>query len=141
MQFETRAMKITVRPDDIIELNTKESWNQPDTVEIALENIEMLKKAVEHGGRAMLSYMPGTYVEKDVLECYKQADIGHVASALLTKSFGSRIVGNLFLKLIGTKSGGKQPVVTKIFSKREEAEQWLLQKIKEHKIKEQKANV
>ncbi len=139
MKLETRALSITVRPDEIIELNTKENWNQPDTVEIALENIAMLKKAVQNGGRAMLSHMPGTYVEKDVLECYKQADIGHVASALLSNSFGSRIVGNLFLKLIGTKTGGNAPVATKIFAKREEAEKWLLQQIKEDKIKQIKA--
>ncbi len=125
MELETRALKITVRPDKIIELNTKESWNQPDTVEIALENIAMLKKAVEGGGRAMLSYMPGTYVEKEVLECYKNADIGHVASALLTTSFGSRIVGNLFLKVMGTGDAA----ATKIFAKREDAEKWLIQQI------------
>lgn len=127
MELETRALKITVREDKIIELNTKESWNQPDTVEVALENIEMLKKAVESGGRAMLSYMPGTYVEKEVLECYKKAEIGHVASALLTTSFGSRIVGNLFLKVIG--SGDAVP--TKIFTKKEDAEKWLIKRIDE----------
>lgn len=125
MELETRALRITVREDKIIELNTKESWNQPDTVEVALENIEMLKKAVEGGGRAMLSYMPGTYVEKEVLECYKKANIGHVASALLTTSFGSRIVGNLFLKVIGTGDA----VATKIFSKKEDAEKWLIKQI------------
>lgn len=127
MELETRALKITVREDKIIELNTKESWNQPDTVEVALENIAMLKKAVDSGGRAMLSYMPGTYVEKEVLECYKKADIGHVASALLTTSFGSRIVGNLFLKVIG--SGDAVP--TKIFTKKEDAEKWLISRIAE----------
>lgn len=129
MELETRALKITVRTDDIIELNTKESWNQPDTVEIAMENIEMLKKAVQNGGRSMLSYMPGTYVEKEVLECYKKADIGHVASALITTSFGSRIVGNLFLKVINNTSGKAVP--TKIFAKKEDAEQWLHQKMAE----------
>lgn len=129
MELETRALRITVRPDKIIELNTKESWNQPDTVEIALENIEMLKKAVEMGGRSMLSYMPGNYIEKEVLECYKKAKIGHIASALLTKSFGSRIIGNLFLKVIGSSSGESVP--TKIFTKYEDAEKWLIQKMEE----------
>lgn len=125
MELETRAVTIKVRPDGIIELRVKDSWIEPDTVEVALENIEMLKKAVEAGGRAILSYSPSTYMEKDVLECYKKAKIGHVASALLISSFGARIVGNIYLKL----SGSNNSVATKIFTNKEMAEKWLIKQI------------
>lgn len=125
MELDTRAITIKVRPDRIIELRVKESWTDPDTVEVALENIEMLTKAVEAGGRGILSYSPNTYMEKDVLECYKKAKIGHVASAILVTSFAGKIVGNLFLKIVGSGSS----VVTKIFTKQENAERWLLQQI------------
>lgn len=130
MEFKTRALTIIVRPNGIVELLNNEDWNDPDTVEVAQENIAMLKKAVNGKARAMLSHMPSTYMSKEVLECYENSDIGEVASALLTTSFGSRIVGNLFLKLTGKSSvrvGNKAPV--RIFTKKEEAEEWLLEQI------------
>lgn len=131
MELETRALKIVVRPDNIIELTTKPDWNQPDTVEVALENIEMLKKAVDGQPRAMLSYVPSTYMSKEVLECYEKAEVGQIASALITTSFGAKIVGNLFIKVGGALSGGKNKAPTKLFSNREDAEKWLLERIAE----------
>ena len=131
MQFKTRALTIIVRPNGIVELLNNEDWNDPDTVEVAQENIAMMTKAVNGKARAMLSHMPSTYMSKEVLQCYEKSEIGEVASALLTTSFGSKIVGNLFLKLTGKSStrgaSGKAPV--KIFKKKEEAEAWLLEQI------------
>jgi hypothetical protein len=131
MEFKTRALTIVVQPSGIVELLNNENWNDPDTVEVAQENIAMLTKAVNGKVRAMLSHMPSTYISKEVLECYENAEIGEVASALLTTSFGSRIVGNLFLKLTGKSStriaNGKAPI--KIFGKKEDAEEWLLEQI------------
>lgn len=129
MELETRALKIVVRPDNIVELITKSDWNQPDTVEVALENIEMLKKAVDGKPRAMLSYTPSTYMSKEVLECYEKAEIGQVASALITTSFGAKIVGNLFIKITGMSNKNSAP--TKLFSTKEDAEKWLLERIAE----------
>ncbi|WMX12897.1 MULTISPECIES: hypothetical protein [unclassified Aureispira] len=134
MKLTTRALTIIVRPDGIVEILNNENWNDADTIEIAQENIAMLKKAVDGQPRAMLSHMPSTYMSKEVLECYENAEIGEIASALLTTSFGSKVVGNLFLKLTGkaaTKSvEGKAPV--KIFTKKEDAEAWLLEQIANH---------
>jgi len=131
MQFKTRALTIIVRPNGIVELLNNEDWNDPDTVDVAQENIAMLTKAVDGKPRAMLSHMPSTYMSKEVLQCYENSEIGEVASALLTTSFGSRVVGNLFLKLTGKSSArgenGKAPV--KIFTKKEDAEVWLLEQI------------
>ena len=131
MEFKTRALTIVVQPSGIVELLNNENWNDPDTIEVAQENIAMLTKAVNGKARAMLSHMPSTYISKEVLECYENAEIGEVASALLTTSFGSRIVGNLFLKLTGKSSArianGKAPI--KIFGKKEDAEVWLLEQI------------
>ncbi|MBL4648414.1 MAG: hypothetical protein JKY03_01690 [Aureispira sp.] len=136
MEFKTRALTIVVRPDGIIELLNNKNWDKPDTVEVAQENIVMLKKAVDGKFRGMLSHMPSTYMSKEVLNCYKNAEIGEVASALLTTSFGSKIVGNLFLKLTGKSStretDGKAPV--RIFSKKEDAEAWLLEQITKYSV-------
>lgn len=131
-EYKTRALTIVVRPDDIVELITNEDWRQPDTVEIAQENVAMIKKAIGGKRRAMLSYMPSTYMSKEVLEYYNKAEIGEVASALLTSSFGSKIVGNVYLKLTGKSANadevkGQAPV--KIFTKKDDAVAWLLEKI------------
>lgn len=135
-ELKTRALTIKIRPDGIIEMHTNEGWDQPDTVDVAEENIAMLTKAVDGKPRALLSYMPNTYMSKDVMACYGKAEIGEVASAMLTTSFGSKIVGNAYLKLTGksAKSSevkGQAPV--KIFNKKEDAVIWLLQEIAKHK--------
>ncbi|BDS11830.1 hypothetical protein [Aureispira anguillae] len=132
MQFKTRALTITVNSNGIVELENNKDWKEADTVEIAQENIAMLKKAVDGKPRAMLSNMPSNYISKEVLECYEKSEIGEVASALLTTSFGSRVVGNLYLKLTGksassNKVKGQAPV--KIFTEREDAVAWLLEQI------------
>lgn len=131
-ELKTKALTIKVRPDGIVEMQTNEGWDQPDTVAIAEENIAMLKKAVDGQPRALLSYMPNTYMSKEVMACYDKAEIGEVASAMLTTSFGSKVIGNAYLKLTGksAKSSevtGRAPV--KIFSKKEDAESWLLSEI------------
>lgn len=135
-ELKTRAITILVRPDGIVEMHTNEGWDQPDTVDVAKENIAMLTKAVDGKPRALLSYMPSTYMSKAVMACYDNAEIGEIASAMLTTSFGSKVIGNAYLKLTGksTKSSevtGKAPV--RIFSKKEDAVDWLLLEIAKHK--------
>jgi len=131
MEFKTRALTIIVRPNGIIELLNNEGWEDADTIEVAQENIAMLKVAVNGQVRGMLSHMPSTYVSKEVLACYEESEIGEVASALLTTSFGSKIVGNLFLKLTGKSTGqGKRPI--RVFTKKADAEKWLLEQISKH---------
>jgi hypothetical protein len=131
-ELKTKALTITIRPDGIVEMETNKGWDQPDTVAIAEENIAMLKKAVDGKPRALLSYMPSTYMSKEVMACYNKGEIGEIASAMLTTSFGSKIIGNAYLKLTGksAKSSeiqGQAPV--KILSKKEDAVAWLLGEI------------
>ncbi|WMX12898.1 MULTISPECIES: hypothetical protein [unclassified Aureispira] len=134
-EYKTRALTIKVRPDGIIEMHTNEGWDQPDTVEIAKENIEMLIKAVDNKPRALLSYMPSTYMSKEVLDCYDKAEIGEVASAMLTTSFGAKVMGNAYLKLTGKAAKSSQiknQAPVRIFSKKEDAVVWLLSQIAKH---------
>lgn len=134
-KLETKALIITIRPDGIVEMETNKGWDQPDTIAIAEENVAMLKKAIDGKPRALLSYMPNTYMSKEVMACYDKGEIGEIASAMLTTSFGSKIIGNAYLKLTGksAKSSeieGQAPV--KIFSKKEDAVIWLLGEIAKH---------
>jgi hypothetical protein len=135
-ELKTRALTIKIRPDGIVEMSTNEDWDQPDTIAIAQENVAMLKKAIDGKPRALLSYMPNTYMSREVMACYNTTEIGEVASAMLTASFGSKVIGNAYLKLTGKSAkssevNGQAPV--KIFSKKEDAVIWLLGEIAKHK--------
>lgn len=128
MEFKTRALTIIVRPDDIVDIIPNEGWTQPDTMEIAKENVAAMKKAVDGKARALLSRTPSTYLSKEVMQYYSKADVGEVATVILTNSFGSKIVGTLFLKLTG-KSRGAAPIRIFSMSNRDEGIEWLLEEI------------
>jgi len=128
MKFKTRALTLTVRPDGIVDIEPNEDWAEPDTMEIAKENIAAMKKAIDGKPRALLSRTPGVYFKKEIMLYYSQAEVGEVATVILTNSFGSKVVGNLFLKLTG-KSRGDAPI--RIFSTtdKEQGINWLLEEI------------
>jgi hypothetical protein len=134
MEFKTRALTITVRPDDIVDVVPNEGWVEPDTMEVAEENVTAMKKAVDGKPRALLSRTPNMYLSKEVMKYYSEADVGEVATVMLTSSFGSKVVGNLFLKLTG-KSRGSAPI--RIFSQadKEQGIEWLLEEIEKAKKK------
>lgn len=132
MELRTRAMLVNIRPDGIIETSVPKDWDKPDTVEVAMENIELLQRAVAGGARAILSHVPNMHMSKEVMECYEKATIGHVANALLTNSFTAKIMGNLFLRVSKALPTKQPSVPTKLFSKKEEAEAWLLDQIARH---------
>jgi hypothetical protein len=136
MEYKTQSMTVIVRPDDIVETIVNEGWDKPDTIEMATENAQILKKAIDGKARGLLSRMPDTYLSKEILACYVEAEIGEVATALITTSFASRVVGNLYLKLTGSTSKEDEDKIkasVEIFNKREAAEEWLLNEIAKHK--------
>ncbi|BDS09779.1 DUF7793 family protein [Aureispira anguillae] len=132
MEYKTRSIQITVRPDDIVEVTNLENWNEPDTLETAQENIAMMETAMDGKRRAIMVHLPNTYTSKEILEYYYNANVGEIARAFVANSFASKVVGNLYLKLAGkaTKPTGVQ---FKIFSQRTKAIKWLLERIKEDK--------
>lgn len=129
MEYNTRSLKIIVRPDNIIEVSTREDWDQPDTLEVAKENTEMLQNLIRGKRVALLSHVPNQYISKDVMSYYNSIESDEVASALIAKSFGAKLIVNAFLRLTGRSLGapekGKSPM--KVFNKKEEAEKWLLE--------------
>jgi hypothetical protein len=138
MEFKTRSLIIKVQLNDIVEILPNENWTEPDTLEVAQENVAAMKQAVDGKVRGLLSNTANTYLSKEVLKCYSEAEIGEVATAMLTTSFGSKIVGNLFLKITGKskiKEGKRGQAPVKIFDakNREEAVEWLLEAIKTKK--------
>lgn len=44
VDLRTRAMHMIIHPNGIIETSVPKDWDQPDTIEVALENIALLKE-------------------------------------------------------------------------------------------------
>ena len=131
MEYHTPALIIELRSDDIIKIKANPNWTQPDTLEVAKNNVAAIKKAVDGKKRAILCYTPNTHISKEILKYYSDANpsIGSLATAMISSSFGSKLMGNLFLRLL------KKGYPVKIFTVKEEdkAIQWLLEEIKKAK--------
>lgn len=124
-ELESKSAIATIHSSGIIEFRLKPDWDQPDTPEIAIDNALTLKKAVDSSSSicGIITYAPNLYLKKEVLEAYASIQIGHIASAIVVRSVGSRIFANLALKFIRT------PTPKKIFTNAEKAKIWLLDQI------------
>jgi len=127
MLYHTKELTFTVRPDDIIEINTFETFKGAYSLEAVEENLAALEKAIAGKARATLIHFPDVYVKKEVLKKYANSDLHTTASALLAKSFGSKLVGNLFLSLSGRFNEKLKKRPTKVFTDKETAVEWLLE--------------
>jgi hypothetical protein len=119
--LENKSTRVLVRPDHIVEVHIKASWDQPDTVETATASALLVKQGVGGQRRATLFFLPNIYMKKEIVDAYSSIDIQSVASAMLVQSFGAKLIGNMALKI----SRRKHP--SKVFTDQAEAEKWLKQ--------------
>lgn len=127
--YHTKELTYTVRPDDIIELATNATFKGAYSLESVEENLRVLEKAIAGKKRATLLHFPEVYVKKEVLKEYANSDLQTTASALLARSFASKLVGNLFLSLTGRFNAKLKDRPTKIFTDKEAAVDWLLEQL------------
>jgi hypothetical protein len=130
MEYKTDSLILNVRPDNIVEIIDNPDWERNVSIEDADKNIAIMKEVLEGKGRATLTEVSGIYIDRKVLEHYSKNPTGQVASALLTKSFAAKVMGNLILKLTKKAENSNAPV--KIFTDKSKAEIWLLRLIAEH---------
>jgi hypothetical protein len=123
------------RPDGIVEIFDNDDWDQPDTLEIAKKDIALFKEFTkEKTSKAVLVKVGDKHLDKEIINYYQNVEFNEVARALVINSFGSRIMGNLYLKLFGGKPNEAGRVVPiKLFTKKEEAIKWLLGKLEGNK--------
>lgn len=126
MIYHTKELTYTVRPDDIIEINTHKDFKGAYSLEAVQENLAVLEEAIAGKARATLLHFPEVYVKKDVMKQYASSDLYTTASALLAKSFASKLVGNLFLSLTQRFSAKLKNRPTKVFTDKDDAIKWLL---------------
>lgn len=123
----TKATKIIIRPDGIIESHSREGWNEPDSVETARETALKLQEIASSGIYAHMSFPPNLYIKKEIIQAFLEVEIGHIAEAVVVKSFGARLLGKLALQI-------KKPATpSKMFGTKEEAEIWLLEELEKVK--------
>lgn len=127
MNFDTPSMLIQRRPDQIVEIRPNPTWDRPDTFASVQQNIQSMRRALGSTPRGLLVLMPEYHLSKEILSCYRDADLQHVAAAILTDSFRSRVLGNLYLQVLRSSTREEPPI--QLFSERLEAEQWLLYKV------------
>jgi len=129
MEYKTTELTITIRPDTIIEIKVREDLVDGFTMEGAKESIALIEKIIDNDPRCVLVWMPDIYMKKDIIKHYNDFEQENVTTALITKSFASKIVGNLFLTL-RTRFTSKNKIKTnpvKLFTAKEEAITWLLE--------------
>jgi hypothetical protein len=129
--LESTASIVIVHPNGIIETKVKPDWDQPDTPETAIDHSLTLKKGVGNNICGILTFLPNLYMKKEVIEAFATVEIGHIAEAFLVNSVGSRILATLALKL------DKSSIPRKVFTKKEQAEKWLLDNISRAKQNQQ----
>jgi hypothetical protein len=132
MEYKTTELTITVQPNNIIEIKIRDDLKEGFTMEGAIENIALIEKIVNNEPRCVIVWMPDIYMKKDIIKHYNEFEQKFVITALITKSFASKIVGNLFLTLrarfISKNTIKTNPI--KLFTAKEEATTWLLETMK-----------
>lgn len=128
MQHHTKEFTFTIHPNSIIEIRTNENFEGDYTLEGAKENITVLHALLGQKTSAIIAWMPDTYMKKEIIKYYNSFELPNIATALITKSFASQLIGNLFLtlrtRLLPSAKKLNNPV--KIFKKEQEAVDWLL---------------
>jgi hypothetical protein len=128
MEHKTKELVITIRPDTIIEIKVREDFDNEFTLEGAKKNIALIEKVVGDDPQCIIVWMPDNYMKKEIIKYYNNFEPEHVTTALITKSFASKIIGNLFLTL-RVRFVSKNKIKTnpiKLFTAKEEAINWLL---------------
>lgn len=128
--LESVSFIIKAHPNGIVEAYMKPDWDQPDTIEVAVDLGLKLKEAVGNNVCGIMIYAPTLHVKKENLEAIVSIDIGHIANAIIVNSAGSTILANFILKF------AKNSIIKKVFTKKEKAEEWLLEQIELAKQKQ-----
>lgn len=131
-EYKVKSGTVILRSDDIVELINDKDWNETDTLEVARNITAGIREAIDGKPRGLMIEVPNRYTKREILKHYQNSELGAVARALILNSFATKVVGNLYLKLSKEKPNEAGRVVpTKLFTNKEEATKWLLEKMQE----------
>lgn len=127
IDYHTEEFTYTLRPDNIIEINTHADFDGNFTLEKVEENLRILDDVIDGKPRAAILHFPDKYVKKEVLKKYSTPPKHFVARAFLAQSFSAKLIGNLYLTII--QRFVKDEIPSKIFSEKQAAIEWLLKQL------------
>ncbi|WMX12157.1 MULTISPECIES: hypothetical protein [unclassified Aureispira] len=127
MDYHTKEFTYKLRPDDIIEISMRKDFEGNLVLEEVEENLRILDEVIGGKPKGIILHFPEKYVKKEVLKQYTEPPKHVVARAFLTQSFASKLIGNLYLTLI--QRFIKENIPSKIFSKKQEAIEWLTKEL------------
>ena len=132
-RIKGNSITIILRTDGIIEIVDNEEWDKAETLETATEDTATLKKHIDGHDKALLVVVTSRYISKEILHHYQKFEFGDVARALIVSSFAAKVIGTLFMKLSKEKPNEAGRIVPlKLFTKKEVAEEWLLDELKKN---------
>lgn len=124
MKWNTRAMQTELNEEGIIIVHPMPDFKGPETLEIAKENLDSLKKEARDKLKGALFHLPPYYVNAEATIYYGK-NSPQVPVALVGNTFIKVMVGKFLLSLMTSK----RPI--KIFNDEESALEWLRKKMKE----------
>ena len=127
MDYHTKEFTYKLRPDHIIEISMRKDFEGNLVLEEVEENLRILDEVIGGKPKGIILHFPEKYVKKEVLKQYTEPPKHVVARAFLTQSFASKLIGNLYLTLI--QRFIKENIPSKIFSKKQEAIEWLTKEL------------
>lgn len=118
--------------EDIICLKYLADEKDSDDIESAQQIIEGIKDfVIPEKPQAFLVESPTFYIEKNVLGLYQRADYGEIGRAIVMKSFTTKVMGNMFMRLTKNKPNeAGRTVPIKLFNTDEKAVEWLREQLK-----------
>ena len=134
MKITTTTSILKLRPDGIIEYSARDDFKKVETVETIQEVIDAVNTLSEDEKRGILCFVKSQYISKDVLNHVKE-NAEFIGMALLTKSFGSKVLGNLIAKFL------KGSLVFRVFTDQVEAEKWLANLVEAERAKNNETNL
>lgn len=113
--------------EDIICMKYLADEKDSDDIESAKQIIDAIRPLfIPNKPQCFMVDAPTFYIDKKVLDHYNKTDYGEVARAIVMKSFATKVMGNMFMKLNKNKPTETGRIVpTRLFNAHEKAVEWL----------------
>ena len=119
MKIKTNSIYAFLREDNIVETHPIPGFKQSETLEMARENVNALRKIAGNRRVGLLNFVSGNYITREAREYYRNKQSFAIASALVAKTLPQKMAGNFIISV-------QEPVLPiKAFECEREAELWL----------------
>lgn len=127
VQIVNTLVKFYDEKEDIVWMQYLADEKDSDDLESAQQITEGIQPLFElDKAQCFMVDAPTFYIDKEVLDFYNKTDYGEIARAIIIKSFTTKVMGNMFMKLNKNKPSEKGRIIpVKLFNSHEKAVKWL----------------